>query len=83
MLKFPVPKTTSSVSFILPQGVVGQHCEFKEQDKMVVWTLKQLPGNTEQVVLAQLALNEAVPNVKKEIGPIKYVSRHVSCCLID
>ena len=41
VLKFPVPRTSSNVTFELPKGTIGQTFEYKPQDSTALWTINK------------------------------------------
>lgn len=44
----PVPRHTLSCKCSLPDSAQGQTAEYVEADKVVVWTIKKFPGQSEQ-----------------------------------
>lgn len=40
-IKFPVPRSSTGVSFELPKGVQGQAFEYKPQEQVAEWTIKK------------------------------------------
>eukprot|EP00243_Klebsormidium_subtile_P003398 TRINITY_DN16787_c0_g1_i1.p1 TRINITY_DN16787_c0_g1~~TRINITY_DN16787_c0_g1_i1.p1 ORF type:complete len:445 (-),score=122.88 TRINITY_DN16787_c0_g1_i1:208-1542(-) len=71
VVRIPLPKGTQRVSCEQEPGAVGQSTDFKEATKVVEWTVKKFPGNSEHVLRVKLTLaQERNANLKKETGPI-------------
>ncbi|KAG6543758.1 hypothetical protein Mapa_014942 [Marchantia paleacea] len=71
VLRVPLPKTTSRVSFEMEPGAVGQSTDFKEANKTIEWSCRKIVGGSEHTLRAKLTLTqERNANIKKEAGPI-------------
>lgn len=71
VLRVPMPKTTTRVSFVLEEGAVGQTTDFKESTKVMEWCCRKIVGGSDHVLVAKLTLSqEKNLNIKKEAGPI-------------
>ncbi|CAM6090870.1 unnamed protein product [Calypogeia fissa] len=71
VLRIPLPRTTSRVSFDLEDGAVGQSTDFKEPIKTIEWSLRKIAGGSEHTLRAKLTLTqERNVNIRKEAGPI-------------
>eukprot|EP01062_Namystynia_karyoxenos_P051984 TRINITY_DN411_c0_g1_i1.p1 TRINITY_DN411_c0_g1~~TRINITY_DN411_c0_g1_i1.p1 ORF type:complete len:454 (+),score=193.38 TRINITY_DN411_c0_g1_i1:133-1494(+) len=71
LVKFAVPRATTSVKCDLGAGAVNQTYEYKQADKCIVWLMKKFAGGTEQVCRAKMSFSQPVgPGVRREIGPI-------------
>lgn len=71
IVQFPVPKATSSVTYELGHGVVGQGAEYNDKDKNFLWKIKKFQGASEQTVRVKITLGSShTAAVRKEIGPI-------------
>ncbi|CAK9234259.1 unnamed protein product [Sphagnum jensenii] len=71
ILRVPLPKTTTRVSFDLETGAVGQTTDFKEANKVLEWCCRKIVGGSEHTLRAKLTLSqERTVNIKKEAGPI-------------
>ena len=72
-LELPLPKCTAaaSCSLVTSPGTTGAHAEYSAQDRKVVWTMKKLPGNSEQTMRIKVTLNQpCTSSIRREIGPI-------------
>eukprot|EP00563_Minutocellus_polymorphus_P004653 CAMPEP_0181033342 /NCGR_PEP_ID=MMETSP1070-20121207/7205_1 /TAXON_ID=265543 /ORGANISM="Minutocellus polymorphus, Strain NH13" /LENGTH=495 /DNA_ID=CAMNT_0023110761 /DNA_START=77 /DNA_END=1561 /DNA_ORIENTATION=+ len=72
-LELPLPKCTAaaSCSLVTSPGTTGAHAEYSAQDRKVLWTMKKLPGNTEQTMRIKVTLNQpCTSSIRREIGPI-------------
>lgn len=64
----PVPRGTSTVGTVTPPS---HSAEYKEKDKVVVWSIKRFNGGEEHILTIRCTLaKSATHNVKKEFGPI-------------
>jgi AP-4 complex subunit mu-1 len=71
-LKFPVPRNSSSVSWELIKGVVGQSAEYDNQKKLVTWAIKKIQGGEEHTFVCRMTLDNADAGIKrKEVGPVR------------
>lgn len=71
VLRVPLPKSTTRVSFELELGATGQSTDFKEGNKTIEWGLRKIVGGSEHILRAKLTLSqERNVNIKKETGPI-------------
>lgn len=71
VLRVPLPKTTTRVSFVQEEGAVGQTSDFKESTKVMEWCCRKIVGGSDHVLTAKLTLSqERNVNIKKEAGPI-------------
>eukprot|EP01016_Furgasonia_blochmanni_P041689 TRINITY_DN5449_c0_g1_i3.p1 TRINITY_DN5449_c0_g1~~TRINITY_DN5449_c0_g1_i3.p1 ORF type:complete len:360 (-),score=147.39 TRINITY_DN5449_c0_g1_i3:79-1158(-) len=72
ILKFNVPKLTSSVYNEVAKGVQGQKVDYNENTKTVEWVIKKFQGGTEQTLKIKITLqtNANTYAARKEIGPI-------------
>lgn len=54
----------------LPQNSAGHHWEWNENDKLLTWQVKKIPGNSEQSIRVKITLNApATASTRKEVGP--------------
>lgn len=71
IVKFSVPRTTTSVSFEYGKQSMGHRALFSEKDKKVEWDLKKFQGGKEFQLVAKLSLaNATATTSRKEIGPV-------------
>lgn len=71
VLRIPLPRTTSRVSFELEDGAVGQSTDFKESTRTMEWSIRKVVGGSEHTLRAKLTLTqERNVNIRKEAGPI-------------
>jgi len=71
LVKFAVPRLTTSVKCELGAGATNQTYEYKQGDKCIVWLMKKFGGGSEQVCKAKLSFSQPVgPAIRREIGPI-------------
>mmetsp|Transcript_2495 Transcript_2495/g.2947 ORF Transcript_2495/g.2947 Transcript_2495/m.2947 type:complete len:162 (-) Transcript_2495:38-523(-) len=67
-IKFPVPKSTNSLSF---EMVPGQEATYNKTDQTAKWIVKTFQGAKEYSLTAKISLNSAAESsTRKEIGPI-------------
>ena len=70
-MKFPVPHSTSGVSFSGEKAGVGSVYQFIKGSNEIVWSIKSFQGLKELVLVGKLSLRTAVePTTRKEVGPI-------------
>eukprot|EP00299_Pterocystis_sp_00344_P009592 c4083_g1_i1.p1 GENE.c4083_g1_i1~~c4083_g1_i1.p1 ORF type:complete len:453 (+),score=109.01 c4083_g1_i1:44-1360(+) len=70
VVTFPVPKVTSSVTFVTSEGASGQQTEYKPKQQTVSWKLKRLSGGKEVSLQAKLVLSQSPTSLtRKEISP--------------
>jgi AP-4 complex subunit mu-1 len=72
-VEMPLPKCTSvaSCSVISSPGSGTSHAEFVRQDGKILWTIKKLPGGSEQTMRAKVTLSQPCTTmIRREIGPI-------------
>ena len=72
-VEIPLPKCTAvaSCSVITSPGSGPSHAEFVRHDGKIVWTMKKLPGGTEQTMRAKITLSQpCTTQIRREIGPI-------------
>eukprot|EP01064_Diplonema_japonicum_P026102 TRINITY_DN37514_c0_g1_i1.p1 TRINITY_DN37514_c0_g1~~TRINITY_DN37514_c0_g1_i1.p1 ORF type:complete len:464 (+),score=113.73 TRINITY_DN37514_c0_g1_i1:37-1392(+) len=71
LIKFPVPKATTSVAVEFRGGAQNQSYEYKQSEKVVVWLIKKFNGSTEQVCKAKISFGQpTTASIRREIGPI-------------
>eukprot|EP00850_Spirogloea_muscicola_P019681 SM000196S05373 [mRNA] locus=s196:246080:248219:+ [translate_table: standard] len=72
VLRVPLPKSTSRVSFEMEAASVGQSTDYKEATKSMEWMLKKIVGGSEHVLRVKLTLNQerSAVHLKKEVGPV-------------
>eukprot|EP01015_Nassula_variabilis_P022449 TRINITY_DN4128_c0_g1_i1.p1 TRINITY_DN4128_c0_g1~~TRINITY_DN4128_c0_g1_i1.p1 ORF type:complete len:447 (+),score=45.18 TRINITY_DN4128_c0_g1_i1:65-1405(+) len=72
VIKFQVPKVTSSCHNELVKGAKDQKVDYNENTKTVQWTVKSVPGGVELTLKTKISLtsNANSYNARKEIGPI-------------
>jgi len=71
-VKFPVPKSTSSMSFEISKEQMGTYtANYDKNDNMAKWIIKTFQGAREYSLVAKISLStQADSNIRKEIGPI-------------
>lgn len=71
-VEIPLPKSTSSASCnILTVSSSPSNCEYIPHERKIIWTMKKLPGGSEQSIKAKITLDSIVnTQTRKEIGPI-------------
>lgn len=72
-VELPMPKCTSvaSCSVISSPGVGNSNAEYIRSEGMIKWTMKKLPGGTEQTMKAKITLDQpCTSQIRREIGPI-------------
>jgi AP-4 complex subunit mu-1 len=72
-VEIPLPKATAvaSCAVIASPGTGATNAEFVRASGKIVWTLKKLPGGTEQTMRAKVTLSQpCTTQMRREIGPI-------------
>ena len=72
-IELPLPKCTAvaSCNVISSPGTGHTNAEFIRKDGKILWTLKKLPGGTEQTMRAKVTLTQpCTTQIRREIGPI-------------
>jgi len=72
-IEIPLPKCTAvaSCSVIASPGSGHTNAEFVRADGKILWTLKKIPGGTEQTMRAKVTLSQTcTTQIRREIGPI-------------
>ena len=72
-IEIPMPKCTAvaSCAVISSPGTGHTNAEFVRSDGKILWTLKKLPGGTEQTMRAKVTLSQpCTTHIRREIGPI-------------
>lgn len=72
-IELPLPKCTAvaSCSVISSPGTGHTSAEFIRSEGMIKWTMKKLPGGTEQTMKAKISLDQpCTTQIRREIGPI-------------
>ena len=72
-VEIPLPKCTATASctVIASPGSGATSAEFVRADGKILWTLKKIPGGTEQTMKAKIALSQTcTTQIRREIGPI-------------
>ena len=72
-IELPLPKCTAVASchVIASPGTGHTNAEFVRSEGMIKWTIKKLPGGTEQTMKAKVTLDQAFTSqLRREIGPI-------------
>lgn len=72
-IEIPLPKCTSvaSCTVIASPGSGHTNAEFIRGDGKILWTMKKIPGGTEQTMKAKVTLSQScTTQVRREIGPI-------------
>lgn len=71
ILKFSVPRSTTSASFEYGKQASTNKAVFKEKEKKIEWDLKKFQGGKEFQLVSKLSLNSAqATTARKEIGPV-------------
>ena len=71
LVKFTVPKATTSVSVELRGASQNQTYEYKQADKQVMWLIKKFNGMTEHMCKVRISFAHETPaSIRKQIGPI-------------
>jgi AP-4 complex subunit mu-1 len=72
-VEIPLPKCTAvaSCAVIASPGTGHSSAEFVRAEGKILWTLKKLPGGTEQTMRAKVTLSQpCTTQIRREIGPI-------------
>eukprot|EP00429_Kryptoperidinium_foliaceum_P008853 CAMPEP_0176008610 /NCGR_PEP_ID=MMETSP0120_2-20121206/3831_1 /TAXON_ID=160619 /ORGANISM="Kryptoperidinium foliaceum, Strain CCMP 1326" /LENGTH=463 /DNA_ID=CAMNT_0017341395 /DNA_START=12 /DNA_END=1402 /DNA_ORIENTATION=- len=72
-VELPMPKCTAvaSCSVISSPGVGNSSAEFVRSEGMIKWTMKKLPGGSEQTMKAKITLDQpCTSQIRREIGPV-------------
>lgn len=72
-VEVPLPSSTAGAScnLVTSPGTTAAHAEYSSQDKKILWTMKKLPGNSEQTLRCKVTLNQpCTSQIRREIGPI-------------
>ena len=72
-VELPLPKCTAvaACSVISSPGTGSSNAEFVRSEGMIKWTIKKLPGGTEQTMKAKISLDQSCTSqIRREIGPI-------------
>jgi AP-4 complex subunit mu-1 len=72
-IEMPLPKCTAvaSCNVISSPGTGHSSAEFIRSEGKILWTLKKLPGGTEQTMKAKISLDQpCTTQIRREIGPI-------------
>lgn len=71
-VKFPVPKSTSSVSFEMAKAQAGTYtADYNKADNSAKWVIKTFQGAREYSLTSKISLSSQADNTtRKEIGPI-------------
>lgn len=72
-IELPLPKCTAvaACSVIASPGTGHMNAEFVRSEGKIVWTMKKLPGGTEQTMKAKISLDQpCTTQIRREIGPI-------------
>jgi AP-4 complex subunit mu-1 len=73
-VRCPMPKAATSVSVELGVGAQAQKYEYRQAEKMVVWSIPKFKGGTEHVCKIGVAMGAPfVAASRKEMGPISMV----------
>ena len=71
LLKFSVPRSTTSASFEYGKQGATNKALFKEKEKKIEWDLKKFQGGKEFQLISKLSLDSAnATTARKEIGPV-------------
>eukprot|EP00934_Nitzschia_sp_Nitz4_P006416 Nitzschia sp. Nitz4//scaffold203_size38902//17362//18846//NITZ4_007660-RA/size38902-augustus-gene-0.43-mRNA-1//1//CDS//3329541424//6406//frame0 len=73
VIELPLPKCTAvaACSVIASPGVGNTNAEFVRSEGKIVWTMKKLPGGSEQTMKAKITLEQpCTTQIRREIGPI-------------
>ena len=72
-IEIPLPKCTSVAhcNLISSPGTGYTNAEFVRHEGKILWTMKKLPGGTEQTMKAKVTLNQpCTTQIRREVGPI-------------
>jgi len=72
-VEIPLPKCTAvaSCTVIASPGSGHTSAEFVRADGKILWTLKKIPGGSEQTMRAKVTLSQScTTQIRREIGPI-------------
>lgn len=72
-VEIPLPKCTAvaSCSVIASPGSGHTNAEFIRADGKILWTLKKIPGGSEQTMRAKVTLSQScTTQIRRELGPI-------------
>lgn len=72
-IEMPMPKCTAvaSCNVISSPGTGHTQAEFVRHEGKILWTMKKLPGGTEQTMRAKVTLTQpCTTQIRREIGPI-------------
>jgi len=70
-VEIPMPHCTSTASCSLLSGNMSGHAEYVAQDRKILWTIKKLPGATEQTMKVKINLDKpCTSQIRRELGPI-------------
>eukprot|EP00537_Pseudo-nitzschia_pungens_P000919 CAMPEP_0172358946 /NCGR_PEP_ID=MMETSP1060-20121228/3215_1 /TAXON_ID=37318 /ORGANISM="Pseudo-nitzschia pungens, Strain cf. cingulata" /LENGTH=477 /DNA_ID=CAMNT_0013080387 /DNA_START=54 /DNA_END=1490 /DNA_ORIENTATION=- len=72
-VEIPLPKCTAvaSCAVIASPGTGHTNAEFVRADGKILWTLKKIPGGSEQTMRAKVTLSQScTTQIRREIGPI-------------
>mmetsp|Transcript_44939 Transcript_44939/g.50388 ORF Transcript_44939/g.50388 Transcript_44939/m.50388 type:complete len:488 (+) Transcript_44939:78-1541(+) len=72
-VEIPLPKCTAvaSCAVIASPGSGHTSAEFVRADGKILWTLKKIPGGSEQTMRAKVTLSQScTTQIRREIGPI-------------
>jgi AP-4 complex subunit mu-1 len=72
-VELPMPKctTVASCSVISSPGVGTSSAEYVRSEGIIKWSIKKLPGGTEQTMKAKITLDQpCTTQIRREIGPI-------------
>uniref|UniRef100_A0A7R9WWM0 MHD domain-containing protein n=1 Tax=Craspedostauros australis TaxID=1486917 RepID=A0A7R9WWM0_9STRA len=71
-IEMPLPKCTVSAqcSVISSPGTGHTNAEFVQRDGKILWTMKKLPGGSEQTMKAKVTLSQpCTSQIRREVGP--------------
>ncbi|CAJ1925839.1 unnamed protein product [Cylindrotheca closterium] len=72
-VELPLPKCTNVAhcNVISSPGTGYTNAEFVRSEGKILWTMKKLPGGTEQTMKAKVSLSQAcTTQIRREVGPI-------------
>lgn len=72
-VEIPLPKCTAVASCVViaSPGTGHTNAEFVRADGKILWTLKKIPGGSEQTMRAKVTLSQpCTTQIRREIGPI-------------
>lgn len=78
IIRFPVPRNSTGVVAELAPGAAGQEWEYSETEKKVAWAIKKFQGGSEQAIRIRISVGSSTPNIRKEIGPIRFIAYALS-----